>query len=206
MMLSLRLLCSAVLLLCVCEHAVSWPSVVLGDGATVEGVTLPVDDSSNTVFAFLGIPFAEPPVGPRRFARAQPLQSPPRTVNATVFGASCIQFDTYSQSRKRDSNGRYPNQSEDCLSLNIFTPSNASLASKVNAAEQLPVMFWVYGGGFIIGSSDEPVRSPHVYATTQDRALCTVEVVWRERAHLIARAVLLWFVSRGAPQRHCCDL
>ena len=73
---------------------------------------------------FLGIPFAQPPVGNLRLRQALPLNSSFGTLNATNFGNSCI-------SRTSDS----PNPSEDCLSLNIVRPSSASGTSA------LPVLY-----------------------------------------------------------------
>ncbi|KAF8608648.1 alpha/beta-hydrolase [Ceratobasidium sp. AG-I] len=84
---------------------------------------------------FLGIPYAEPPVGPLRF---KPPVSWSRTnttvVNATRMGYSCLQsVDTYIKD----------NTSEDCLTLNIWKPANLT--------KKLPVMVWITGGGFFSG-------------------------------------------------------
>ncbi|KAI0691678.1 extracellular triacylglycerol lipase precursor [Earliella scabrosa] len=128
---SLRASSIALLLLTCVVHAQPSPHVTVG-GTTVVGRTQTFPGGLGVDF-FGGIPFAEPPLGGLRFA-------PPvlkdtldgRTLNATEFGAPCVQFDL-------------PGVSEDCLTLNVFRP--ASIPS--NAA--LPVMVWIYGGGFLQG-------------------------------------------------------
>ncbi|KAG9084003.1 hypothetical protein FRC07_013770, partial [Ceratobasidium sp. 392] len=86
---------------------------------------------------FLGIRFAQPPVGPLRFKAPVPWAPPSktRTVNATRLGDSCEQAVEYSSNTI----------SEDCLTLNIWKPTNVT--------KGLPVMVWIHGGGFYIGES-----------------------------------------------------
>jgi acetylcholinesterase len=87
---------------------------------------------------FGGIPFAEPPVARHRLSRPRPKHSlsPLRSFDASSFGLPCLQ-------------PVYPDadMSEDCLTLNVFRPSGID----VNAS--LPVMVWIYGGGFYSGAS-----------------------------------------------------
>lgn len=93
---------------------------------------------------FLGVPFAAPPVGPLRWKPPQAAAKWSGVKDATNFGNRCIQVMPFSDMRYRD-----PGQSEDCLSLNIWTP-----AKDKNA--KLPVMVWIYGGGFVSGTTSEP--------------------------------------------------
>ncbi|MBS1906172.1 MAG: carboxylesterase/lipase family protein [Actinobacteria bacterium] len=90
--------------------------------------------------AYLGVPFAAPPVGELRFAspRRSPSWSEPRS--ATSFGASPVQPTT------PHTEGLI--LSEDCLTLNIWVPDRIGDAD---------VLFWVYGGGFQGGSSALPI-------------------------------------------------
>lgn len=98
------------------------------------------------VNAFLGIPFAEPALGPLRFQPPQPLKrAHRRPLNATSFGPACYQFRYRAVFSDRIS-PRVP-ESEDCLNLNIYVPKRPRRERK-----KLPVYVWSYGGGFGEGS------------------------------------------------------
>ncbi len=91
------------------------------------------------VCAWLGVPYAQPPVGDQRFRAAQPAQPWAGVRSATRFGAACPQKVA---SRMKSLS---PERDEDCLVLNIWSP----------AADQAkrPVMVWIHGGAFLIGSA-----------------------------------------------------
>jgi carboxylesterase type B len=96
----------------------------------------------NEVRAFLGIPYGESTAGKNRWM--PPVKKTPwrGTLNATRFGFACPQ------------NGDQPlPQSEDCLSLNIWTPSN------LEPTERLPVLVFLHGGAFQTGSSGDTLPS-----------------------------------------------
>jgi len=100
--------------------------------------------------AWLGIPYAAPPVGSLRWRAAQP---PPRwtgTRQALSYGSPCTQFASPLGGVK----GRAgePVGSENCLSLNVFAPRFSAAAVPRDAA-RLPVMVWIHGGGNTIGES-----------------------------------------------------
>ncbi|MDB4974983.1 MAG: hypothetical protein JWN48_3324 [Myxococcaceae bacterium] len=92
-----------------------------------------------TAQAFLGIPYAKPPVGERRFMPPEPAEAWTGTLAATDFGPSCIQPPGALSATNA--------QSEDCLSLNVYVPA----ASK----QPLPVMVWIHGGAFVSGGSSQ---------------------------------------------------
>lgn len=92
---------------------------------------------------FTGIPFAAPPVGPLRFRPPQPVAKWTETLVATRPIPNCIQF---SEGGGGSGGAGRPQQSEDCLYLNIFAPVSATLA------KPLPVMVWIFGGGLVGGS------------------------------------------------------
>lgn len=105
-------------------------TVIITNG-TIHGVNDPVKN----VQRFLGIPYAQPPVRNLRLQQSIPLDSSFGTLNATAFGPAC-----YGKNN--------PNPSEDCLTLNIWRPSNVANAAKDTL---LPVLVWFYGGGLSAG-------------------------------------------------------
>jgi para-nitrobenzyl esterase len=98
------------------------------------------------VIAWKGIPFAAPPVGANRWREPQPVAKWTGVREATQYGHDCMQTPFPSDAAPL---GTEP--AEDCLVLNVWRP--ASMAKK------LPVMIWIYGGGFVNGGS-----SPDVYS------------------------------------------
>lgn len=102
----------------------------------------------NEVLYFKGIPYAKPPVGELRW-RA-PIEAEPwsNIKDATQFGAVCIQPKI-----NKKFTPWLENQSEDCLSINIWSPNNI----EENKVKPLPVMVWIHGGAFKIGSGSLPV-------------------------------------------------
>ncbi len=105
--------------------------------------------SADNIRSFKGIPFAAPPVGPLRWKAPQPVVAWEGVRKATEFGARCIQGSIFDDMVFRD-NG----PSEDCLTLNVWAPESA-FAGKAPTEFKLPVMFWIYGGGFTGGGSSE---------------------------------------------------
>ena len=88
------------------------------------------------------MPYAAPPVGPLRWRPPEPVAAWPGVRDATKFGDDCMQ--------KRLPDTRAPGVSEDCLTLNIWAPAQAG-------QERLPVLVWVFGGGFVDGSATLPI-------------------------------------------------
>jgi para-nitrobenzyl esterase len=97
------------------------------------------------VKAFLGLPYAAPPVGALRWRVPQPAIAWKGVRDATQFAHRCAQWQIWTDYLFLDSG---PN--EDCLYLNVYAPAGAKPASK------LPVMFWIHGGGYTAGSGSEP--------------------------------------------------
>ena len=107
----------------------------------VKGKTI----NDGKVRAFLGIPYAAPPVGDLRWKAPQPSAKWKGTRDATSYGSRCLQGREFDDMVFQDSG-----PSEDCLFLNIYTPAESTDSSK------LPVMFWIHGGGYTGGASSEP--------------------------------------------------
>ncbi|KAL3881751.1 hypothetical protein ACJMK2_028146 [Sinanodonta woodiana] len=101
------------------------------------------NEESREILKFLSIPYAEAPIGVRRFSK--PVSKAPfkSTFHATNIGVSCPA-----------NTNMFPAPGliydEDCLNLDIYVPSPAFQSRKTN--DTYPVMIWIYGGGFVIGT------------------------------------------------------
>lgn len=95
------------------------------------------------ILSFKGLPYAAPPVGERRWRPPAPAARWNGVRDATAFGPACVQPTPVIQSIYSADLGR---TSEDCLTLNVWTPSTAGEA---------PVMVWIHGGALVTGSSKE---------------------------------------------------
>ena len=149
------------------------PSLVKVDGGELQGVV------ADGVVSFKGIPFAAPPVGDLRWRPPQPAAKWTGVRQAAEFGADCMQGRFGPPPGAGARAGAPPAQgtatpapappppaaapavrapSEDCLYLNVWRPADP-------AARNLPVMVWIYGGGFTGGSSASPNTSGVAFAT-----------------------------------------
>jgi len=95
--------------------------------------------SGGAVRSYKGIPYAAPPVGPLRWKPPQPAPGWEGVKVANTFGPGCMQGRTAN-----------PLYSEDCLTLNVWTPAKAANA-------RLPVLVWIHGGSFETGTGTAPV-------------------------------------------------
>jgi para-nitrobenzyl esterase len=102
------------------------------------------------VASWKGIPFAAPPVGPLRWRAPQPAAPWSGVRQATEYGHDCMQLPFASDAAPL---GTAP--AEDCLYANVWSPTARSGAS-ASASGKLPVIVWIYGGGFVNGGSSPP--------------------------------------------------
>jgi len=114
--------------------------VVATRSGKVDGVTLP-----SGVAAYLGIPYAAPPVRELRWREPQPARSWTATYHADRFGPQCFQPDRNPQANQYSG---AEVTSEDCLYLNVWTKPGLKNA---------PVIVFIHGGAFFIGSSSMPL-------------------------------------------------
>lgn len=112
---------------------------------TIDGMVEGTVSADGKVLAFKGVPYAAPPVGPLRWKPPQPVKPWTGVRKATEFGPRAMQGRIFSDMVFRD-----PGPSEDCLYLNIWIPESERQHGN------LPVMVWIYGGGFVAGSPSEP--------------------------------------------------
>ena len=117
--------------------------IVAVEGGRLEGAA---DGQAPSVSIFRGIPFAAAPAGELRWAEPKPVEHWKGIRKATEFGPRCMQRPLYS-----DMMFRSPGVSEDCLYLNVWTPANLGRSAKA----KLPVLVYIYGGGFEAGDSSE---------------------------------------------------
>jgi carboxylesterase 2 len=112
----------------------------------VRGVASPYRDN---VTVYRGIPFAAPPTGNLRFTPPKPPANHSGVLEAKKFGPQCVQTQASSAGIFYTGSDR---MSEDCLYLNIWTPTyddDEDIKSK-----NLPVYYWIYGGRYEMGSGD----------------------------------------------------
>ncbi|KAE8420530.1 Carboxylesterase [Aspergillus pseudocaelatus] len=147
----------------------SRPTVTI-DAGVVAGTTTSIPSSTVTVNQFLGIPFGAPPV---RFSPPQPPAPWSSVYDASEYNPDCIQQFNYPEASRNRSIAvfntpppRGGEESEDCLHLNIFAPKSAAEGSKA-------VLFWIYGGGFVLGASSLPVYDGTSLAANEDVVVVT---------------------------------
>ncbi len=125
--------------------AMAGPVVKVAQGQ-LEGAPLAKAD------AFMGVPFAAPPVGDLRWKAPQAAKAWTGVRPATKASASCYQVLNPPEGRDPWTPEYLisPAISEDCLYLNVWAPKGA-------AGKKLPVFFWIHGGGFTEGSGEIPI-------------------------------------------------
>ena len=159
-------------LLKLCARAWAWPALVAAllvggcdlepgqvDAIVKADDTVPVavrtvsgpvvGAASSAGEAFLGIPYAAPPVGPLRWRAPQPPAAWTAPRSATMLGPSCIQNLALDAQLGRQGDGPLLGQ-EDCLTLNVYAPP-----ATAGAGRGRPVMVWLHGGAFVLGSSGQ---------------------------------------------------
>jgi para-nitrobenzyl esterase len=105
--------------------------------------------TANGSHAWLGLPYAQPPLGELRWRAPQPPQAWSGTHEALLAGASCVQLAN--ELEATDAKPGTPVGSEDCLYLNVYAP-RFQPGEVPSGDTRLPVMVWIHGGGNTIGS------------------------------------------------------
>jgi len=121
-----------------------------------------VGTESNKVRTFLGIPYAEPPVGELRWAKPRPHAAWTKPLDATRFGEVCPQPAGLTEASLSTASTNVKG-AEDCLFLNVYASATA---------KSRPVMVWIHGGSFLSGSGSDYDGS--VLARDNDLVVVTV--------------------------------
>ncbi|PNY23696.1 Carboxylic ester hydrolase [Tolypocladium capitatum] len=114
------------------------------DSVTVSLPCGTIIGSSSTVETFNGIPYADPPVGPLRLKPPKKLSRDLRTFDATGIAAQCPQMPDAPDAALP---ANATTGQEDCLTVSVQRPKGTK------PSDGLPVLFWIYGGGFEFGST-----------------------------------------------------
>ncbi|KAL2856540.1 Alpha/Beta hydrolase protein [Aspergillus pseudoustus] len=135
------------------------PSVTLPQGKVV-GIQINDDDFPQPVDAFLGIPYAQPPIGDLRFRPAVKVAaSTETTIDASKYGP-------IAPGKALLQTGPKLEQSEDCLTANVFRPSNSNNTNGTSD-KLLPVAIYIHGGAFNRGSASMHNTAPMVAWSTE---------------------------------------
>jgi len=134
-----RIICSTAIALALATSVLAADPRAKTANGTLEGTT-----EASGIYAYRGIPFAEPPIDDLRWQPPQPGRNWTGVRNAKQFGPRCVQSPVFG-----DMVFRSTGMSEDCLYLNVWTPVSSS-------NDRLPVLVYFYGGGFVAGDGSEP--------------------------------------------------
>lgn len=133
-----------------------------------------INDTAPHVRQFLGIPYAEPPVGKLRFLPPEPKKNT-GPIEATAYASACLQLSSPGQ---KTIYTEYMQQflingsaSEDCLYVNIYAPLKPT-------SDKLPVLIYIPGGGFTSGGSNSLYKIPDKWVEkTQSHIVIVMQYV-----------------------------
>jgi acetylcholinesterase len=115
------------------------------------------------VRTWLGIPFAKPPIGTRRFKAPERIEPWSGILDATHLPSTCWQTEVIVYNLEAEKMwSPNTNCSEDCLYLNIWVPVSN------NQSTSMAVLVWIYGGGFVTGSSTLDIYDGKILAATNN--------------------------------------
>ena len=131
-----------------------------GEGTTVTGY------HDGRSFRFLGIPFADPPLGDLRFTPPHPYTGP-KAIDATKPSLACV------QGLQKNPLAGGNTTSEDCLYLNVYTPVLPKNGSGNQGTAGKPVAFFIFGGSYTQGNAAVPLYDGGNFASRNDIIIVT---------------------------------
>lgn len=150
-------------------HQGGEPTVTIDTGVII-GTTTAIPSATATVNQYLGVPFAQSP--PERFSPPRPALPHVSPLVAQQRKSACIQQFQYPRSSyefvRLVFNNPPPEESEDCLYLNVFAPSTPA------PPDGRAVMYWIYGGSLQFGNAGQPLYDGSYFAANEDVIVVTV--------------------------------
>ncbi|XP_055918981.1 juvenile hormone esterase-like [Eupeodes corollae] len=148
-----------VILLFTLESFHATPNVCVENLGCLQGTFMP-GFQSDKFEAFMGVPFAQPPVGELRFSNPKPIKPWEGILDATKARPDCIQKNYLLPQP-------FVSGDEDCLYLNIYRPTK-------NDNKPVPVMVYIFGGGFFSGTASPLIHGPEYFMDTKEVILVTL--------------------------------
>lgn len=133
------------------------------------------------VHVFTGIPFAKPPIEQLRFRKPVPIDPWHGILNATKLPNSCYQerYEYFPGFEGEEMWNPNTNISEDCLYLNIWVPQRLRIRHHADKPLQdrpkVPVLIWIYGGGYMSGTSTLEIYDADIIAATSDVIVASMQ-------------------------------
>lgn len=156
------------------------------DPLIVETTSGPVRGFSKTVLGrevhvFTGIPFAKAPIEQLRFRRPVPIDPWHGVLDATKLPNSCYQerYEYFPGFEGEEMWNPNTNISEDCLYLNIWVPQQLRIRhhndKPLQERPKVPVLIWIYGGGYMSGTSTLDIYDADIIAATSDVVVASMQ-------------------------------
>ncbi|KRT86114.1 hydrolase [Oryctes borbonicus] len=133
------------------------------------------------VHVFTGIPFAKPPIEQLRFRRPVPIDPWHGILDATKLPNSCYQerYEYFPGFEGEEMWNPNTNISEDCLYLNIWVPQRLRIRhhgeKPIHENTRVPVLIWIYGGGYMSGTSTLDIYDADIVAATSDVIVASMQ-------------------------------
>ncbi|XP_012286467.1 acetylcholinesterase [Orussus abietinus] len=151
------------------------PLVVETTSGLVRGLARTVLD--HEVHVFYGIPFAKPPIGPLRFRKPLPMDPWHGVLNATMLPNSCYQerYEYFPGFEGEEMWNPNTNISEDCLYLNVWVPQKVRLRHQGAEKSRVPILVWIYGGGYMSGTATLDVYDADIMAASNNVIVASMQ-------------------------------